>query len=214
MSKAGGGYRYPIIEASLWRNEAIMSTLLASGADINAEDSIGRRPAHMVFVESRGLDSTKNFIPWSLMRRYNTDFSKPDKLGRMPLHYAAAITTWVTDFESLLEKSKADINARDCDGWTPLMWACQNTCTPIATCVIGALVDEGADMWVTAEAGGERWSPLKLWRFHGEDVGDDDIVMLEPIGRTRQTGETNGGGSGSGAHNDVAQEWDDEFHEE
>ncbi|KAK8087557.1 hypothetical protein PG997_002518 [Apiospora hydei] len=101
-------------------------------------------------------ESTENFVPWSLLRRHNADFNKPDKLGRTTLHYAAATSHWISDFKMLIELSKVNINAPDVDGWTPLIWACMNR-TPWTAPDIGRLLlHRGADIWVTAEVGGER----------------------------------------------------------
>ncbi|CAJ1964765.1 unnamed protein product [Cylindrotheca closterium] len=59
------------------------------------------------------------------------------------------------DIAKLLVHHGADVNARDCRGWTPLHYACYRSNLPIAE----TLLDKGADVEATDRDG---WTPLFL----------------------------------------------------
>ncbi|KAI1312005.1 hypothetical protein F5Y03DRAFT_390975 [Xylaria venustula] len=59
---------------------------------------------------------------------HGADIGARDKLGRTAVHYAAALTD-EENIEKLLDISGIDVNQRDDDGWTPLIWACQQRTT-------------------------------------------------------------------------------------
>lgn len=120
-----------------------------------------------------------------------------DKVGRLPIHFAAG--TDATDAVAYLldQWRDMDINVADQDGWTPLMWAARSGSAGIIT----MLVERGADIWIRGRANGARgeWSALKSMNFH--DNNTDLRHLLEPKERVRVTSEG------------IEEEWDGNIHE-
>ncbi|KAI0971287.1 ankyrin repeat-containing domain protein [Xylaria arbuscula] len=82
-----------------------------------------------------------------------------DKLGRTAVHYAAALAD-EEDLEKLLDLSEIDVNQRDDDGWTPLIWACQQRRTYNFDYVVQVLLNRGADIWDILHPGHEHFDPI------------------------------------------------------
>ncbi|CAG7562043.1 unnamed protein product [Fusarium equiseti] len=90
-----------------------------------------------------------------------------------------------------------DIDAKDLDQWTPLMWAARSGNKDN----ILHLLSEKADVWARSLSSdsGDGWSPLKLARFSGHDLDWSD---LEPQPDQRSRLDQNG----------LEEVWDDHFH--
>ncbi|KAI8966464.1 hypothetical protein F5Y11DRAFT_343524 [Daldinia sp. FL1419] len=93
------------------------------------------------------------------------DLEARDKLGRTAVHYVAALGD-ESDLENLLGESEIDINDTGGDGWTSLMWACQQNRDWNFSYDADVFLDSGADIWARGKIGDEEWSPLKLARFY------------------------------------------------
>ena len=85
----------------------------------------------------------------------------PDKLGRLPLHFACGGQR-LDPIDYLLESSSqaTDVNKPDGDGWTPLHWACRQW----DIVLIHFLVSRNAD--TNARTTKEGWTPLDVAIFH------------------------------------------------
>ncbi|WYZ42156.1 hypothetical protein EsH8_V_001051 [Colletotrichum jinshuiense] len=95
-------------------------------------------------------------------------------------------------------KLSYDINDKDADGWTPLMWAVRHN-EEDADCV-QFLLDHGADLWVTDTQSDRKWTPLKIARYFG--AYDPVLELLTPKEQTRVL------------DNGDEEEWDDRIHEQ
>lgn len=91
-----------------------------------------------------------------------------------------------------------DIEVKDKDGWTPLMWCAKSNYNNLD--VPNALLERGASLWTVAEGPGHQWSPLKISRYYG--ATDDMTELLTPKEKTRTLPDG------------TAEEWRDEDHKE
>jgi ankyrin repeat protein len=136
----------PLFWAAACGDQVVVELLLAKGADINAKNNNGVTPLHMAISNRRrpdfveflrqhgGQDSASTNTPPKgihsavltgnlemvqtlLQASPNFAVEKDDK-GRTPLHYAAMVGR--LDIAELLVANKADVNARDNHGVTPL----------------------------------------------------------------------------------------------
>lgn len=120
LTRPAGLFSFPINVASLKAPPSVIRMLLdkpGSGVSIDVHDQFGRKPAHLACHNS--LEAFNELgIP-------DGDFAAKDRVGRVPLHYAALAGN-VKLMEVVLERSQrvgVDINVEDDDGWTPLLWA-------------------------------------------------------------------------------------------
>jgi ankyrin repeat protein len=104
-------------------------------------------------------------------------------MGRTVLHVAVS-SGRVEVVEKLLPLVSDGVNARDGDGWTPLLWAAKPNGGVYGTqedgqlAVIETLLKAGADPSVTGEGIGRTWTPLEVALYH--DVSDDVVALLSP----------------------------------
>lgn len=194
-----GVWSFPIILAS-FRLETVdlARMLLQSGVPNNVSDSFGRRPAHVACYHSLGmLDELK--LP-------HQDFAVRDHTGRYPLHYAC-LSGDVALVEEVIERSKrvgVDVDARDNDGWTGLLWAARSLSkwmsrrrditTEGKLDVIKLLISRGADtgargkgLEVDEKLADDRWTAAEIARYH---QADDSIQKMfeESTPRSLRTG--------------------------
>lgn len=120
LTRPAGLFSFPINIASLMAPPSFIRMLLdksGSGVSIDVRDQFGRKPAHLACYNSPEAFN-ELCIP-------EDDFAARDRVGRVPLHYAALAGN-VKLMEVVVERSRCvgvDINVQDDDGWTPLLWA-------------------------------------------------------------------------------------------
>lgn len=163
LTRPAGLFSFPINIASLAASPAFVRLLLEkaeSGVSIDVLDEFDRKPVHLACYNSLGVLNELG-VP-------DGDFAARDRVGRVPLHYAA-LTGNVELLEAVLERSKrvgVDLNVKDNDGWTPLLWAAR-FCNTLRSSpsprmqheMIEHLLGNGADVGV---------------RARGIDADDDD----------------------------------------
>lgn len=182
----GGYYRYPIIMASLYfTNVDFVGLLLRQpGVTTDVTDTLGRKPAHLACLNNLALLDALQ-VP-------DGDLAARDSFGRSPLHFAC-VGGNVALLEAVIERSGragVDINARDQDGWTPLMaaaravdaWTGANRETLNQLDIIKLLLDRGADPALDAdgfkvESAEEhgRLAAADIARYHQADA---EVVRL------------------------------------
>ncbi|KAF4999620.1 hypothetical protein FGRMN_2368 [Fusarium graminum] len=151
LNKAGGIFGFPINAACLGDStESVeyIKLLLERGASVDVKDPMGRKPVHMACYNS--LEA------FSALEIPDSDFVSRDVVGRVPLHYA--VSSGQTDLvEEVIARSArvgVDINVKDNDGWTPLLWAARsshalrspNQDDALTTDVVTLLIEKGADL--------------------------------------------------------------------
>lgn len=154
VRQPAGHYRYPIIIASLAfiDVEFVRLLLRQSGVTIDVADTLNRKPAHLACLNNLAL--------FKALQIPDGDLAAKDDLGRYPLHFAC-LSGDAALVEEVLERSEragVDINARDEDGWTPLMGAARACDTWAKSSdalnhidTIKLLLDRGADPALDAE---------------------------------------------------------------
>jgi ankyrin repeat protein len=100
-----------LIAAAVEGNIARVKTLLDEGADINAQDSKGMTPLHIV-VESDSPLNVERIV------NLGADVNARDNRGWTPLHLAAFLNS-TKEISTLLDGG-ANVNARDNESKTPL----------------------------------------------------------------------------------------------
>ncbi|KAK5630197.1 hypothetical protein RRF57_005912 [Xylaria bambusicola] len=178
-------------------NRELVHFLVEAGANLNVKDLSGRSPVHVIYFTDHQEYDDMNFL-----FEHGADLRARDKLGRTALHYAAALSD-EDDIANLLDLSEIDVNDRDDDGWTPLMWACQQRKPFYLDYIIQVLVSRGADIWARGSVEDEEWSPLKLARFQG-GYGSWVLERLQPVDKSQPR---------HGDREDSQEYWNDEFHE-
>lgn len=183
---------YPIILAATDADKKLVHYLIQHGADVNVSDDQGLRAVHYAGLSASNR-SLGSFI------KAGADLLSPDNYGRTPLHFAASHCHWssIGTFIDLLPQGY-DINVRDDDGWTPLMWACKNSHSEALKIQI-LIRDYGADVWPVSYDG--KWSALKLANYTA--WGLEGLWFLSPPKNQRERILEDG----------TKQIWDPEFHE-
>ncbi|KAK6450397.1 hypothetical protein FP744_10006647 [Trichoderma asperellum] len=163
-----GSDEYPIIIACEYSEWNLVDYLHRRGADVNLADGQGRRATHYAAALA------ENPRPIRVLAKAGADMQAADKFGRTPLHFIATsrlgCITWTKAFTKNL-----DINIKDIDGWTPLMWACK--AGEEGRDIVRELISGyGADIWARSTDG--EWSPFKLACLNSMDT--DILEMLQP----------------------------------
>ncbi|KAJ3544493.1 hypothetical protein NM208_g3022 [Fusarium decemcellulare] len=176
-----GSWAYPITVAAQEPDPRLltylMRYLIRHGADVNVADFQGRRAIHYV-----ALIGNSSLTLLRLLARAGADLQAPDNYGRTPLHFAAGYGNW----EALEELLKTlpdgyDLNMKDADGWTPLMWACKFG--PSNSLVVHELVNNyGADVQPRSYNG--QWSAFKLACITG--MGPETKAILNTLQEEKQ----------------------------
>ncbi|KAF4956355.1 hypothetical protein FGADI_3932 [Fusarium gaditjirri] len=163
-----GLFRYPLISACLSCPADTIKLLLNSNASPLDQDSMSRRPVHLSCYNSLEV--------LNLLKLPDLDFSAPDAVGRVPLHYAV-MRGDVGLVQAVLERSKragVGIDVKDNDGWTPLLWAARTS--PIwnhprvgpdlVTDMVSFLLENGADVDVKGQGIGNNWTARDVAYYH------------------------------------------------
>ncbi|RGP64496.1 ankyrin repeat [Fusarium longipes] len=165
IDKIGGDLAYPLIRvASLSREPpylgaTIMKFLIRRKVRVNVADSQGRRVMHFASMsEGVSLDAVKALI------EAGEDVDLPDKLGRRPIHFASSIMP-ISVWNYIQERQTSDVDVKDHDGWTPLMWAARSGSPDF----VQKLLERNVDVWIQSNSNRRRdqWSALKLATFAG-----------------------------------------------
>lgn len=175
----------------------VISLLLEEGAEPDAEDSQGRRTVHL---------ACQNDLPiLNVLTVPDEEFRKKDRLGRLPLHFAAVIGSLALVRE-VLERSRqvgVSVDEPDVHGWTALMWAARTSDTwpgkdappdeDDREAIVRFLLDEGAHRSASGRATDGKWSPANVAVFHG--AGESLVTLLsagsdqgESVSTTRRVG--------------------------
>ncbi|KAK1856301.1 ankyrin repeat protein [Colletotrichum chrysophilum] len=186
-------HSFPVLAAVNSGNNDIFEYLVRHGAELNAADALGRHTIHYLAGRARYIFNAR---PIRILAKAGVDIGTEDRFKRTALHMAAG-TDDIEVFELVLKNlPNYDINVRDSDGWTPLMWACRSS---TETTIIERLVETyKADIWARSED--REWSAMKLACLNGQ-LENAKVWLQPPEGereRVAQDGST--------------EVWDDDFH--
>ena len=109
----------PLHEAVRYGNIEIIEELLAEGANINAQDNIGKSPI-MVIMPKEKMEAI-----YKLMVNYRADLNLKDSYGDTLIHTATMMHAPESILELLVENG-ADVNAKNKEGVTPFEIAIQH----------------------------------------------------------------------------------------
>lgn len=190
VNTATGLHGSPLNTAAAVCCSEIIGLLVDAGARVDAADPVvGMTTTHLASLNSLAalhalrLDEHDD----------DANFKRRDRTGRLPLHYAASSGD-VEVLKEVLARSRRvglQIDERDHDGWTPLMWAARTTGLWWTTRtydhvgVINLLLDEKADTSVTARGIRREWTPWKVARYHGADP--EIVRRLAPKGSAKSS---------------------------
>ncbi|KAH8766027.1 ankyrin repeat-containing domain protein [Diaporthe sp. PMI_573] len=155
----------PLHQACIYSSPQMVRLLIENGADPDQRDEMGRKPVHIACSKSLGLLDALNLS--------DQDFTIKDKLGCVPLHLCV-FSDELELVKNVLERSKVaglDINIRDNDGWTLLLWAARMIHFDK---VIDFILDSGADLGARGHVhhdfnkmGDQQWSASDVAAYHG-----------------------------------------------
>ncbi|KAF0640537.1 hypothetical protein FPSE5266_10059 [Fusarium pseudograminearum] len=154
----GPSKTYPVIAATSTSSHLLLNYFIRQGVDLEVSDDQGLQPCHHAAMYRAGAVQTLKLVVKS-----GVPLQARDLYDRIPLHFVST-NAWYSS-EILLKRLPQDfnVNVKDCDGWTPLMWACRwRDSWETAQHLVQ---DYGADIWAVSNDG--QWSPLKLAYFAG-----------------------------------------------
>ncbi|KAF4961922.1 hypothetical protein FSARC_9963 [Fusarium sarcochroum] len=181
-NKAGGFLGYPIIAACMTDPaEFVQLVLDQKGVSINVEDPWSRKPVHMACYNSLEV--------LNLLKVPDSAFLARDAVGRVPLHYAVC-SGQIDLVEEVLTRSTRvglDVNVKDNDGWTPLLWAARSSLSwrspheadVTATDVVSLLLEKGADLSIKGMGFSASYSASQVAYYHQADAIGDFITSKE-----------------------------------
>ncbi|KAF5635889.1 ankyrin repeat [Fusarium sp. NRRL 52700] len=152
IDKLGGKLGYPIIRAAHRASHydspssihKLVRFLIRRNIRLDVSDNQGRRAVHFACT-SLLAHSLKALVS------AGADIQSADKFGRKPIHFAAS-NPYYECLEYLLETlGETDIDVKDHDQWTPLMWAARSGNGSVET-----LVERGADLWARSRSSEQR----------------------------------------------------------
>nr|XP_036574436.1 uncharacterized protein CTRU02_15619 [Colletotrichum truncatum]KAF6780867.1 hypothetical protein CTRU02_15619 [Colletotrichum truncatum] len=186
----------------------IMDLLLKKGANIMARTNVGALPVHFAaaypwssaplmrllrHVEGPGddLDNLKSDEDQDDIEAESAGGRSDDSIDvnvRIESPAQAEEEEDGTDKKSTRRELPFDINDKDNDGWTPLMWAAKGNYNNHAG--LKALLDRGANLWDVGEGADRQWTPLKIARYYGSTDEVFDLLTPKEKSRTRTDGTT------------------------
>jgi len=146
---------------------SIAKILIASGADVNAEDIEGITPLHLLSFD--GSDQSGEII--SILIKHKVRINVKDTYGKTPLHGAASSGN-IQALNIMIENG-ADVNSRDDSGVTPLIAALTHFDPDNSPGIIKKLVDAKADVNAVSEHG----SVLQCMALIDENVFDYTVKI-------------------------------------
>ncbi|KAG9500800.1 hypothetical protein J7337_006480 [Fusarium musae] len=176
-----GLFRYPLISACLSCPPDAIKLLLNPDASTLYQDSLNRRPVHLSCYNSLEV--------LNILDLPDSDFSATDVVGRVPLHYAV-MRGDIELAQAVLERSKragVDVNVKDDDGWTPLLWAArtspiwnhQRVDPGLVTGMVSFLLENGADINARGHGVDKDWTARDVAYYHHyeEQVFDFPLIL-------------------------------------
>jgi ankyrin repeat protein len=142
----------PLMFAAAYGSLDAMKLLIASGADVKAENDAGATALHWGAYDAQKI---------RLLLESGADPNKASRIGRTPLIVAAGTAGTLEAVKLLLEKG-TDVNAADGNGFTPLIVAAGVDNAPVAK----LLIEKGANINAKANTGQEA-TPLMSAAHNG-----------------------------------------------
>ncbi|KAK4198525.1 ankyrin repeat-containing domain protein [Triangularia verruculosa] len=177
-----GGAFGTMLNAAAAKGVPDLVTYVLEKTDFEAGDvdDQGRSAVHMACSAWNKRGAFTDTLKILIQRGGSDLLWTPDKLGRLPLHFACGGQSLDAINYLLSSSSQAtDVNKPDGDGWTPLHWACRQW----DSVLVRVLVSHKAD--VNARTTKEGWTPLDVAVFHNNPEFE---LELESDGA--ETGET------------------------
>jgi ankyrin repeat protein len=138
------GSRTPLSWAAEQGSEAVVTLLIAQGANIESRSCTGRTP--LSWAAQQGHEAVA-----TLLLANGADINSRDVDGRSPL--SMAVEEKHETLTKLLIAKGADVNSKCNQGYTPLIWAANRGYVGVAT----LLLDSGAELESRC---GNGWTPL------------------------------------------------------
>ncbi|RGP62916.1 putative ankyrin repeat protein [Fusarium sporotrichioides] len=186
VNKMGGELAYPVIKAadltrqSPYSGITLLRFLIRRNARLDVADSQGRQAVHFAC-----MPTALSTYAIKILVNAGADKHCTDKFGRRPIHFAASSPDYSRLWDYFEELEASDIDVKDHDGWTPLMWAARSGSAE----VIKELIDRKADIWAQSDSSKEeKWSALKLANFAGRSPWIIDELMPKELSRTTPDG--------------------------
>lgn len=180
---SSGNFGHPVISASLACSVRGLELLINVGAKVDVQDSLGRKPVHLVCYNSLEVLETLD-VP-------DPDSAARDAVGRVPLHYAV-LTGDIDLVEEVVARSEGvdvSIDVQDKDGWTPLLWVARAENVeiwaawrrPVYHGVISFVLAKGANTTTSAPALLGEWTALPITTTHTRMLPHCACVSLDAI---------------------------------
>lgn len=189
-----GGYHGHALNAACLRSDMESIQYLVDRCDkslLTRPDEAGRPP---VFYAAMRSEEPREIVKYLISKGVKVSSNAIDAMGRTLLHCAAQAHNPEL-VELIIAQNKDMIHIQDKDGWTPLHWAARRVSIPKPNDdgwwisspptenvkeVIRLLLQDGRqDTSLTIEMVDERWTPIKLARFHGLDSTIQELLQPE-----------------------------------
>ncbi|KAH6886747.1 ankyrin repeat-containing domain protein [Thelonectria olida] len=185
-NRSVGPLGYPIISASFACTTEIVQWLLDRNVSTSVRDPLGKKTTHLACYNSLEMLEFLN-VP-------DSDFAVQDLVGRVPLHYAVHIgqPDLVNAVLERFQRVGVDINVRDNDGWTPLLWAARASSeytwgekgASNHEEIVSLLLEKGASTNISGQGLYKDWTALEVAQYHNADSIADLLVTHNPAHRS------------------------------